>query len=81
MGQKDGVLDAGIPGRGRECEFCLPIAAFRNRRELKEVSGDDELNTPERTAIVSYTSGDLFKLVEEVSVDHRHLINNQDFCA
>lgn len=69
MSQKNCVLDARIPSGSGKCEFGLP-ASFRDWRELEEVARDNKLNPSKRTTIVSYASSYLFKLIEEVSVDH-----------
>lgn len=63
MGQEDRMLNAGIPGSGGKCEFRL-LPPFRYWWELKEISGDDELNPSKGAAIVPYPSGYFFKFVE-----------------
>jgi hypothetical protein len=55
--------------------------ALWHGRQLEEIACDDKLDTSKRPAIVPYLPGNFFKLVEQVSVNHGHLIDDKNFRA
>lgn len=71
------MLDRCIPGSRCKGKLRLSVAPFRHWRELKEVTSNDKLNASERAAIISDPSGDFFKLVEQVTIDHRDFIDDE----
>ena len=50
----------------------------RNRRQLEEVAGQDNLDATERAWITAYFAADLVDHVEQPSVQHGNLVNDED---
>jgi hypothetical protein len=71
------MLDRCIPSSRCKGKLRLPVTTFGHWRQLKEIASNDKLYASEWAAIISDSSGDFFKLVEQVTIDHRHFIDDE----
>lgn len=71
------MLDRRIPSSRCKGKLRLSATTFRYWRQLKEIASNDELDASERAAIISDSPGDFFEFVEQVTIDHRHFIDNE----
>lgn len=71
-----GALQARAPGRRLECKLdrrAIPA----HRRQLKEITDEHKLQPAKRLRAAAHAPRDEIEKVEEVAVEHRHLIDDK----
>lgn len=71
------MLDCCLPCRRVKRKF-RHSPTFRHGRQLEKVTGNDKLNTAEWPSVVSDVSRNLLQLIEQISIDHGHLVDNEN---